>query len=170
MSFEYAILKYINKHFKNSFFDKLLYIATKMGDFGGVWIITAVLMLCFEKTRKWGLVFSFGFLFATILGNLILKPIFGRKRPCDDPAIELALKRPVGYSFPSGHTLTSFTAGTIIFAINFFAGTLAFIIAVLISFSRMYFYVHYPSDVFGGAILGIIIGCVSVKIGGALLW
>lgn len=170
MSFEYAILKYINKHFKNSFCDRLLYIATKMGDFGEIWIITAILMFWFNKTRKWGLVFSFGFLFATILGNLVLKPIFGRERPCDNLDIELALKRPMGYSFPSGHTLTSFTAGTIIFEINFFAGMLAFIIAVLISFSRMYFCVHYPSDVFGGAILGIIIGCISVKIGGALLW
>lgn len=170
MDFEHNVLEYINKKLKSTFLDKVLFIATKMGDFGFIWIFTAVLLLIFEYTRKLGVVFSGAFVLATILGNLILKPFFARKRPCDDSSVKPIIKRPMGYSFPSGHTLTSFTAATVIASANVVAGVFAFILAGMIGFSRMYFYVHYPSDVIGGAVIGIAVGCISIRIGGFLLW
>lgn len=99
-----------------------------------------------------------------ILCNGILKPLFARVRPCDvNTTIQLLVPRPSDYSFPSGHTAASFAAVTALF----FAGEKnlwkpALVLAVLIAFSRLYLYVHYPTDILGGIAVGVICGYVGM--------
>ena len=63
---------------------------------------------------------------------------------------------PNSYSFPSGHSSSSFAAATALFIMNKKTGVCAYVLAFLIAFSRLYNYVHFPSDVICGIILGIL--------------
>ena len=90
--------------------------------------------------------------------NLILKNTFARPRPCDiDTAITLLLSRPHGHSFPSGHSINSMVAAVALFLNNKKIGVPAVILATLIGFSRMYLFVHFPTDVLGGFVIAILV-------------
>jgi undecaprenyl-diphosphatase len=95
---------------------------------------------------------------------MILKPLVARIRPCDvNTAVQLLIARPTDYSFPSGHTAASFAAT---FALYFSRKKLwipAIGLAVLISFSRLYLYVHYPTDILAGVMIGIIMGFLGFR-------
>lgn len=174
-SFDYSILNYINEHFHNAFFDGFFSIITHLADAGWFWIALAALLLCFKKTRKTGCVMVAALLMGVIFGNGILKPLIHRVRPYDNAAWSPAVTRatllispPSDYSFPSGHTLASFEGAFGIFLCNKKWGAPALVLAVLISFSRLYFYIHYPTDVIGGMILGIGFAVAAFFIVGAI--
>ena len=98
-----------------------------------------------------------------VICNGILKPLVHRIRPFDvKTGIELLVKRPTDYSFPSGHTAASFASVTALYL----AGEKklwipALVLAVLIAFSRLYLYVHYPTDVLGGVVAGLAAGALG---------
>ena len=93
-----------------------------------------------------------------ILGNGILKNLIARERPCwIDLNIPLLIPNPHDFSFPSGHTLASFEATVMIYLHNKKWGRISFVLAILISFSRMYLFVHFPTDILCGAALGALI-------------
>ena len=174
-SFDYSILNYINEHFHNAFFDGFFSIITHLADAGWFWIALAALLLCFKKTRKTGCVMGAALLMGVIFGNGILKPLIHRVRPYDNAAWSPAVTRatllispPSDYSFPSGHTLASFEGAFGIFLCNKKWGAPALVLAVLIAFSRLYFYIHYPTDVIGGMILGIGFDVAAFFIVGAI--
>lgn len=174
-SFDYSILNYINEHFHNAFFDGFFSIITHLVDAGWFWIALAALLLCFKKTRKTGCVMVAALLMGVIFGNGILKPLIHRVRPYDNAAWSPAVTRatllispPSDYSFPSGHTLASFEGAFGIFLCNKKWGAPALVLAVLIAFSRLYFYIHYPTDVIGGMILGIGFAVAAFFIVGAI--
>ena len=73
---------------------------------------------------------------------------------------EHPIKKPIGYSFPSGHSASSFAVATVCIFGGIPFAYLFFILAILISFSRMYLFVHYPTDVICGGIFGSIIGYI----------
>ena len=111
-------------------------------------------------------------LIGVVLCNMILKPWVGRIRPYDyqlehfGKTIQLLVATPHDYSFPSGHTIASFEAAVALTVHNRKLGIPAMILAVLIAFSRMYLYVHYPTDVLASVILGTAIaflGCFLAK-------
>lgn len=160
-SFDYSILNHINEHFHNAFFDGFFGVVTHLADAGWFWIALAVLLLCFKKTRRTGFVMGGALLMGVIIGNGILKPVIHRVRPYDNAAwsplvtrATLLISPPADYSFPSGHTLASFEGAVGIFMCNKKWGAPALALALLIAFSRLYFYIHYPTDVLGGLILG----------------
>ena len=131
-----------------------------------IWIIIAVVALCFKKTRKMGLAMAFALIFGLLIGNVTLKPLIGRIRPYDLEGYEairqaLLVKPLKDFSFPSGHTLVCFEGATAIFLHNKKWGIPAFVIAALVAFSRLYLFVHYPTDVLGGIILGISFGILG---------
>ncbi len=174
-SFDYSILNYINEHFHNAFFDGFFSIITHLADAGWFWIALAALLLCFKKTRKTGCVMGAALLMGVIFGNGILKPLIHRVRPYDNAAwspvvtrATLLISPPSDYSFPSGHTLASFEGAFGIFLCNKKWGAPALVLAVLIAFSRLYFYIHYPTDVIGGMILGIGFAVAAFFIVGAI--
>lgn len=140
--------------------DHVMCFITSLGNAGLIWIFLGCVLLVFPKTRKLGLVVAAALAFDVILCNGILKHLFARVRPCDvNTAVQLLVPRPTDYSFPSGHTAASFVAVSALF----FAGEKklwkpALVLAVLIAFSRLYLYVHYPTDILGGILVGIICG------------
>lgn len=146
--------------------DKILAFITSLGNAGIVWIVLAVVLLILPKTRKTGIIVAAALLMDLILCNLILKNLVARVRPYDvNTAIAILIKKPLDFSFPSGHTAASFAAMTALFLAKMKkAWIAALVLAVLIAFSRLYFYVHYPTDVLGGAIVGILSGIIGYAI------
>ena len=122
---------------------------TKLGNAGIVWILLTIVLLLIPKTRKSGLILASALIVDLILCNGILKPLIARIRPFDvNSAIQLIVAKPHDYSFPSGHTAASFTAVMALYL----AGEkklwkIALVLAVLIAFSRLYLYVHYPTRI-----------------------
>lgn len=164
-SFELNILDWIQSVFKSEFMDSFMQFITKFGDHGIFWIAIAVILLIFPKTRRCGLSMGIALLLGLIIGNGILKNVIGRIRPYDlNPAFPLLVERLSDFSFPSGHTLASFEASVAIFIRNRRFGIAAIILAVLVALSRLYLYVHFPTDVIAGAILGIIFAIVGTKL------
>lgn len=146
--------------------DKILAFITSLGNAGIIWIVLAVVLLILPKTRKTGIIVAAALLMNLILCNLILKNLVARVRPYDvNTAIAILIKKPLDFSFPSGHTAASFAAMTALFLAKMKkAWIAALVLAVLIAFSRLYFYVHYPTDVLGGAVVGILSGIIGYTI------
>ncbi len=144
--------------------NKMMIFFTNLGDAGIVWILLAIVLLCFKKTRKCGLLILIAMGIGLIIGNGLIKNVVKRARPCWlDSSIPLLIKKPLDYSFPSGHTLASFEAFVMIFLHNKKWGIVSGLLAVLIAFSRLYLFVHFPTDVLAGAILGTVISIVTYK-------
>ena len=101
-----------------------------------------------------------------LVGNVALKNLIARPRPCWVESVPLLIASPTDYSFPSGHTLSSAIAATILTKTDRRFGYAAIPLAALIAFSRLYLYVHWPSDVLAGALLGILIGNLTFLRGG----
>lgn len=150
--------------------DVVMPLISSFGNGGMIWILLAVILLILPKTRKSGAVLTVALCLDFLLCNLLLKNICGRIRPCDvNTAVQLLIARPRDYSFPSGHTAAAFTS----VAALYFAGEkrlwkITLIAAVFIAFSRMYLYVHYPTDILGGVIIGIAAGYLGYRVTGGL--
>ncbi len=165
LSVEFAILDFIQKYMTSPIMDKIMVGITTLGNSGMIWIALALLMLCNKKYRKTGIVLAIGLIGSLVIGNIILKPLFHRLRPFQiKGGIELLIMAPHDYSFPSGHTLASSICATILLIRERKIGIAALILAILIAFSRLYLYVHFPTDVLGGAVIGAIIGILSIKL------
>lgn len=156
--FELEILKSIQNLFGCGFMDFIMSWITKIGNLGAVWIVIGVVLLCTKKNRRLGIMLLLGLLLGFILGNLLLKNIIARPRPCwIDSSFPLLIKSPADFSFPSGHTLSSFISSFVIFGKNKSFGILAFVFAALIAFSRLYLFVHFPTDVLGAILLAFVV-------------
>lgn len=135
--------------------DKLMTEITFLGDKGWFWLLLAVVFLCIKKTRTLGAAMVISIAAGALVGNLIIKPIAARPRPCWlDQSVTLLIANPRDFSFPSGHTLASFEGAVSIFLYRRTWGWWALALAVLIAFSRLYLFVHFPTDVLAGAVLG----------------
>ena len=148
---------------QNPVLDTLMCAITRLGDAGIFWILLCMVLLILPKTRRSGVILMAALLVDLVICNGILKPLVHRIRPFDvKTGIELLVKRPTDYSFPSGHTAASFASVTALYL----AGEKklwipALVLAVLIAFSRLYLYVHYPTDVLGGVIIGVMAGALG---------
>lgn len=143
---------------KCPFLDTVMPLISAPGDGGAVWILLTLVLMLFKKTRKTAYTMALALAAGLILGNLILKPLIARPRPYEfNPSVTLLVGRLEDYSFPSGHTLASFEAATVLLLRHRAKAIPAVILAALIAFSRLYLYVHYPSDVLGGILLGVAI-------------
>lgn len=159
MDAEFYVLEWIQRYGRTPFFDSIMPWITALGNGGAIWIICAGVMIIFPKTRRAGLAVALALVLEAICCNLLLKPMVSRVRPCDvNTAVQLLIARPVDFSFPSGHTGASFAATAALFFARSLWWRPAVVIAFLIGYSRLYLYVHYPSDVLGGLILGVATG------------
>ena len=157
MQWEFSFL-YALQELHNPILDAIMVFITKLGDDGILWIAIGVICLLFKKHRKMGVQVLLSMLFTYIIGNLILKNVFARPRPCDiDTTIAMLISRPHGHSFPSGHSMNGMVAAMALFLNNKKIGIPALILAVLIGFSRMYLFVHFPTDVLGGFAVAILV-------------
>ena len=160
VSFDLPILDWIQSTMQCAFLDKVMPLITVLGDGGAFWIACAVLMMLLKKYRKAGISAGLALIFGLIICNMYLKPVVARIRPYDfqeqmGVLINLLIEKEHSLSFPSGHTIASFEAATAILLRHKKLGIAAMILAILIAFSRMYLYVHYPTDVIASVFLGI---------------
>ena len=117
------------------------------------------------RHRKAGAAVLAGLALEVVCCNLVLKPLVARVRPCDiNTAVQLLIARPDDFSFPSGHTGVSFAAVSALCASGNRLWIPSLILAVLIAFSRLYLYVHYPTDVFAGVVIGVMAGWTGTKL------
>ena len=162
---EFAILDWIQAHLRCGFLDAVLPVISRTANHGELWIILAVILLLIRGQRKYGASVACGLILDLVSCNSILKPLIGRIRPfAVNGLVELLIAAPTDASFPSGHTAASFAA---VFALKTAGSPLwkpALAVALVIAFSRLYLYVHWPSDVLGGALLGAAVGWAGAKI------
>ena len=160
---DFALLDLIADNLRCGFLDLIMPIITFLGDGGWFWIACAVIMLLFKKTRKTGLMMGLALICGLVLCNLTLKPLVARIRPYDLRQIDNMLTEPMhDFSFPSGHTIASFEAAIVLLIRDKRFGIPATVLASVIAFSRLYLYVHYPTDVLASIILGSLLAVFSV--------
>lgn len=153
---DFSILDFIFDNLHSAFMDSFMVFLSMIGEGGAIWFLIAVPMLFFKKSRVCGFMMIVSMALTLLIGEFALKNLVGRVRPCNvNTDIELLVNRPKSFSFPSGHTGSSFTAATCIFIWKKRVGIFALVLAFLIAFSRLYNYVHFPSDILGGIVLGV---------------
>lgn len=170
LTVDYEILYFICHYFRNDFLNPIMLFITHLGDGGAIWIFIALIFLLKKQTRIFGISMLISLLAGLIIGNMIMKPFFARPRPFKTYADIINLINQGGYSFPSGHSLSSFTAATSFYLcakyknikLNF--ARVFLVLATLIALSRLYVCVHYPTDVLCGSLIGIVIAVIVVKI------
>ncbi len=164
MEWEFGILDFI-QGMRTPFGDAVVPFVSSLGNGGMIWVLLAVVLLAMPKTRRAGAVLAAALCFDVVLCNGILKNLFARIRPCDiNTSIQLLIEHPLEYSFPSGHTAVSFASVSALY----FSGRSklwipALVLACAIAFSRLYLYVHYPTDILGGIAIGIAAGYAGYK-------
>lgn len=137
--------------------DQIMRLFTSLGDLAIIWFGFMLFFLIIKKDRKQALVMFISVLLTSLCCDLILKNMIQRPRPfTTHPSLQPLITPPSSYSCPSGHTATSFAACTSIRGYKLIK-KITFLFALLIAFSRVYLRVHYPSDVFAGIILGLLI-------------
>lgn len=151
-----AILNFIQT-LRTPFFDVLVPIITKLGDAGLIWIVLFALMLTKKQTRFFGILGLLALLLELVIVSGIMKPLIMRERPFITYAKDILIAPPLGSSFPSGHSGSSFAAAGILFFMKFKGRYVALFLALCIAVSRLYLFVHYPSDVFVGSCIGMAI-------------
>ena len=136
---------------------------TSLGNAGILWIVMAAVLLIIPRTRKVGICMAIALVLDLLMTNCLLKNLVARTRPYDVANFtDLIVKKPKDYSFPSGHTAASFAAVTALFmSRKKLLGAISCVIAILIAFSRMYLYVHFPTDIIGGIVVGVAAGVAA---------
>ena len=172
LSFDLPILDWIQANLQSDFMDKFMPFITVFGDAGIFWMVISALFVIFPKTRKTGLGMAFAMMIGLVVCNITLKPLVARIRPYDLQAelgvtIRLLCDAQHDFSFPSGHTIASFEAAVVMLK-NRKLGIPAMILAVLISFSLLYLYVHYPTDVIASVILGTVFALIGDALAGLI--
>ncbi len=160
-----TILFFIQETFHFPVLDKIMIGASYFGSRGLVWIVIALLLTANRKTRFVGLVTLMALLLSTVMGEGVLKHLIQRPRPyADFPFVQLLIDKSTQYSFPSGHTTSSFAAAYVLSRYVKKNAWIFWTIAGLIAFSRVYLFMHYPTDIIGGILLGLACGeaCVYV--------
>ncbi|MFC2476087.1 MAG: phosphatase PAP2 family protein [Catonella sp.] len=165
INFEGSILLFLQNYVRNPVLNALLIPFTLSNNAGIPCILIVAVFIYFKSLRKAGILMGISLLLEFLLNNLIIKNLFARIRPYEviDGLILLVGKAP-DYSFPSGHTGSAFALAVVIFMVmDRKYGIIALILASLMGFSRLYVGIHYPSDVLGGVILGVVTSVIAVK-------
>lgn len=155
-SLDAGILLWIQQYIRNDFLTPIMCFITELGNSGIIWILITLIMLIIKKTRKVGIMSALSLIIIFIVGNVILKNAVGRIRPYEVvDGLVLLIEKQKDLSFPSGHAASAFAVAAVMFkALPKKIGVPALVFAIIISLSRLYVGVHYPTDVIGGVLLG----------------
>ena len=166
VSFDLPILEWIQANMRSGFMDFIMPWITLLGDAGIFWMICAAVLALTKKYRKVGFGMAVAMALGLLVCNVTLKPLVARIRPYDfqetlGVTVNLLIDKQHDFSFPSGHTIASFEACTVMMLGSRKLGIPATLLAILIAFSRLYLYVHYPTDVIASVILGTLFGVIG---------
>lgn len=153
-------LLWIQEVIRRPWLDPLVAFYTKLGDLGLIWIAACLLMLLWPKTRRAGWAGVFALLLSLLCTNIVLKYLFTRTRPwlVLEGLIPLVVERDPN-SFPSGHSSSALACTAAWWrylpkpwrAVGLICGG-------LMTLSRLYVGVHFPTDVFCGVLVGLLCG------------
>ena len=175
VSFDLPILDWIQAHLQSGFMDVAMPLITLLSEAGIFWMILATILLLFPRQRRTGLGMWLALAMGLVICNMILKPLVGRMRPYDfqelynGVTIKLLIDGLSDNSFPSGHTIAAFEACIALLCGNKKLGVPAVIMALLVAFSRLYLYVHYPTDVIASIVLGSILAVIGYWLAGKIV-
>ncbi len=162
---DFHILDFWQNHLTHPLLDKFMVFFTTLGNSGALWIVLGVVLLFFKTWRETGIKLLLALLLGHVVFTLGLKEIVMRARPFQqDLSIELLIGAPKEFSFPSGHTVSSLAAATVLILQKFPLRFLALAFALIIAVSRIYLQVHFPSDVLAGLIFGVLTALLTVKV------
>lgn len=163
---EIDLLYWIQEYIRVPMLDPIWAGITTLGNKGAIWIVFTLVCLFINKKRYTGIAMLSSLLLCVLVVNITLKPLVMRIRPYEVANfINIYIPKPHDFSFPSGHTAASFAAAWAFFRMEKGKFRYGFLfLAILISFSRMYFFVHYPTDVGISLILGIAFAEIGVWI------
>ena len=163
--FDFAVNDWISAHLTADWLDPIMRVITSLGDGGVFWILLALVVLCFKKTRRMGAAMAISLIISTLITNVTLKPLVFRARPYTHEEYRVLWEK-VGAlveserSFPSGHTTCAMAVmmGIFLAAKNKKRWWPVLIFPFVMGFTRLYFVVHYPTDVLGGLVAGALAG------------
>ena len=128
-------------------------------------VVIAVILICTKRFRWMGVAILIGAALGYLFGNGIIKFLVERPRPfMENPNVILLISAPASSSFPSGHTIGAVAMAVAAYMYNKTAGCIGFAFVAIIAFSRLYLYVHYPTDVIAGIVIGMICGYAGYRI------
>jgi undecaprenyl-diphosphatase len=169
------ILIYIQEYIRNDILTPFMVLLTHTGDYGILAIAVTLILILVKRTRCLGHVVCFSIAIESVITNVILKNLIARTRPYEViEELEILIGAQPDYSFPSGHSGVTFAlAGALLYAFiygvpgfeknkrNSLIVLFVLLYAVLLTFSRMYVGVHYPTDVLAGMLIGLMSGCAG---------
>lgn len=162
-----SVLLWIQENLRTEWLTPVMTVITRLGNLGFIWILLCITLLCFKKTRWAGAAGLLALVFSLALNNVFLKRAFARTRPYEVvEGLVLLTKKATDFSFPSGHTASSFAAATAICCTlkGSRARWLALAFAALMGFTRLYIGIHYPTDVICGALSGALCGYAAFRL------
>lgn len=163
LTLEGGVLLWIQEHLRTAVMDKIVTAFTSLGNAGILFIAVGIILLCFKKTRRLGVTTLVALIVGALCTNVVLKPLVARPRPWTQVEGLLPLLTEHDYSFPSGHTTAAFAfASGVCFAPSKkWMKWTAMAVALLMCLSRLYVGVHYPTDVIGGVVIGLLAGWLA---------
>lgn len=170
-AFDWPVFKWVETNFWCPANDVFFKIITTLGNGGIIWILTALLLMCFKKYRKYGVMLICGLVIMLFTNNIVLKNLIARPRPYntvgapDWYSFRYIVAKETSYSFPSGHASSSILAVIPIWKAKYRWGIYALILALLICFSRVYIEIHFCSDILAAMFVGIIYGILGCILG-----
>ena len=160
------ILLWIQMYLRHEVLTPVLTFITHLGDKGLFWIVLSLLLLIKKSTRKTGVLSLLSLLITFLIVNVCMKNGFARIRPYETLTdLLLLIEKQSDFSFPSGHSASSFASAVVLFKrLPKRYGIPILILAVLIAFSRIYMGVHYPTDILAGILIGSIVALLIVYV------
>jgi len=160
-SIDLAIFYFINGTLSNPLLDKLFPYLTEVKH----WYVAYIILwsLCFFKGGRIGKIAAIGTIFLIVcsdqLSSTLLKNYFGRIRPCNFLSdVNILATCSGSFSFPSSHAVNNFAAAVYFYKLFPKYKWIFLSVATIMALTRPYVGVHYPSDIFAGALIGSAIG------------